>query len=238
MADRFDKFTDRARRVLTHAQHEAQSLNHNYIGTEHLLLGLLDEQDGLAYKALVDLGVAPDELREAVLAAAGRGNVSVSGEIGLTPRSKKVIELSVDEARRMNHHYVGTEHLLLGLLREEQSIAAGVLQGRGVTLERAQAAVLARLRQVPPRPVASVGERLKDLVPWWQPEKTNKRYSLVLPESLFDQVQALADREQTTVVDVMRRFIKLGLLATEIQATPGSALIIREGGKERELLIL
>src|SRR5262249_46807464 len=92
MAGPFDKFTERARRVLTHARDEARALNHNYIGTEHLLLGLLDEQDGLAYKSLVALDVAPDELREAVLAAAGRGNVS--GEIGLAPRSRKVIGLA------------------------------------------------------------------------------------------------------------------------------------------------
>src|SRR5215213_7403388 len=117
MADRFDKFTERARRVLTLAQEEAQRFNHNYIGTEHLLLGLVREGDGVAAKVLANLGVQLPKVRSAVEFIIGRGETMVMGEIGLTPRAKKVIELAVDEARRLNHHYIGTEHLLLGLVR-------------------------------------------------------------------------------------------------------------------------
>ena len=112
MADRFDKFTERARRVLTLAQEEAQRFNHNYIGTEHLLLGLVREGDGVAAKVLANLGVELNKVRSAVEFIIGRGDRAVLGEIGLTPRAKKVIELAVDEARRLNHHYIGTEHLL------------------------------------------------------------------------------------------------------------------------------
>ncbi len=136
MADRFDKFTERARRVLTLAQEEAQRFNHNYIGTEHLLLGLVREGDGVAAKVLGNLGVELNKVRSAVEFIIGRGDRATSGEIGLTPRAKRVIELAVDEARRLNHSYIGTEHLLLGLVREGEGIAAGVLESLGVNLER------------------------------------------------------------------------------------------------------
>ena len=125
MADRFDKFTERARRVLTLAQEEALRFNHNYIGTEHLLLGLVREGEGVAAKVLANLGVELNKVRSAVEFIIGRGDRAVMGEIGLTPRAKKVIELAVDEARRLGHHYIGTEHLLLGLVREGEGIAAG-----------------------------------------------------------------------------------------------------------------
>src|SRR3974390_977697 len=136
MADRFDKFTERARRVLTLAQEEAQRFNHNYIGTEHLLLGLVREGDGVAAKVLGSMGVELIRVRSAVEFIIGHGDRIVLGEIGLTPRAKKVIELAVDEARRLNHHYIGTEHLLLGLVREGEGIAAGVLASLGVNLEK------------------------------------------------------------------------------------------------------
>src|SRR5437868_3301588 len=136
MADRFDKFTERARRVLTLAQEEAQRFNHNYIGTEHLLLGLVREGDGVAAKVLSNLGVELNKVRSAVEFIIGRGDRATTGEIGLTPRAKRVIELAVDEARRLNHSYIGTEHLLLGLVREGEGIAAGVLESLGVNLER------------------------------------------------------------------------------------------------------
>ena len=136
MADRFDKFTERARRVLTLAQEEAQRFNHNYIGTEHLLLGLVREGDGVAAKVLANLGVELNKVRSAVEFIIGRGDRATTGEIGLTPRAKSVIELAVDEARRLNHSYIGTEHLLLGLVREGEGIAAGVLESLGVNLER------------------------------------------------------------------------------------------------------
>jgi len=140
--DRFEKFTERARGVLSSAQEEAQALNHNYIGTEHLLLGLIRDTDGLAVRILQAQGVEPERVRAAVMRIIGRGDRVVLGEIGLTPRAKKVLELAVDEARRINHHYVGTEHLLMGLIREGDGIAAGVLSSQGVSLEAVRTATV------------------------------------------------------------------------------------------------
>ena len=142
MEEKFEKFTERARKVLSLAQEEAQRFNHNYIGTEHLLLGLVREGDGVAAKVLMHLGVELDKARSAVEFIIGRGDRIVLGEVGLTPRAKKVIELAVDEARRLNHHYVGTEHLLLGLIREGEGIAAGVLESLGVNLEKVRRATI------------------------------------------------------------------------------------------------
>jgi ATP-dependent Clp protease ATP-binding subunit ClpC len=147
LADRFDKFTERARKVLTLAQEEAQRFNHNYIGTEHLLLGLVREGEGVAAKVLANMGVELNKVRSAVEFIIGRGDRMVMGEIGLTPRAKKVIELAVDEARRLNHQYIGTEHLLLGLVREGEGIAAGVLESLGVSLDRVRAQVIHVLSQ-------------------------------------------------------------------------------------------
>ena len=144
---RFDKFTERARRVLALAQEEAQRFNHNYIGTEHLLLGLIREGEGVAAKVLANLGVDLNRVRSAVEHIIGRGDRPVVGEVGLTPRSKKVIELAVNEARRLNHHYIGTEHLLLGLIREGEGIAAGVLESLGINLERVRTQTIQVLSQ-------------------------------------------------------------------------------------------
>jgi ATP-dependent Clp protease ATP-binding subunit ClpC len=143
----FDRFTERARKVLTLAQEEAQRFNHNYIGTEHLLLGLVREGEGVAAKVLSNLGIELTKVRSAVEFIIGRGERQVVGEIGLTPRAKKVIELAVDEARRLGHHYIGTEHLLLGLIREGEGIAAGVLESLGVNLEKVRSEVIKVLTQ-------------------------------------------------------------------------------------------
>jgi ATP-dependent Clp protease ATP-binding subunit ClpC len=157
MADRFDKFTERARRVLTLAQEEAQRFNHNYIGTEHLLLGLVREGDGVAAKVLNNLGVELTKVRSAVEFIIGRGEKSITGEIGLTPRAKKVIELAVEEARRLNHSYIGTEHLLLGLVREGEGIAFGVLESLGVSLERVRTETTRILSQSMPQSTPTGG---------------------------------------------------------------------------------
>jgi ATP-dependent Clp protease ATP-binding subunit ClpA len=147
MADRFDKFTERARKVLQLAQEEAQRFNHNYIGTEHLLLGLLRVESSVASRALTALDVELSSVRAAVELIIGRGDSPVTADIGLTPRAKKSIELAVDEARRFGHHYVGTEHLLLGLVREGSGIAAGVLENLGVSLDKARVQVRAELEE-------------------------------------------------------------------------------------------
>ena len=139
MGSRFEKFSERARRVLSLAQEEAQRFNHNYIGTEHILLGLVRETEGVAARVLSSLTVDLSKVRSAVEFIIGRGEKPPQGEIGLTPRAKKVVELAVDEARRMTHTYIGTEHLLIGLMREGEGVAAGVLESLGVTLDKVRA---------------------------------------------------------------------------------------------------
>jgi ATP-dependent Clp protease ATP-binding subunit ClpA len=140
-------FTERARRVLSLAQEEAQHFQHNYIGTEHLLLGLLREGQGVAAQVLESMGVSLDQARTTIVSIIGRGDRIVLGEIGLTPRAKKAIELAGDEARRLGHHYIGTEHLLLGLLREGEGIAAAVLENAGINLEKGRTATIQLLSQ-------------------------------------------------------------------------------------------
>jgi 6,7-dimethyl-8-ribityllumazine synthase len=147
MADRFDKFTERARQVLTLAMEEAVRHNHDYIGTEHLLLGLLRQPGGVAASVLVNLGVDLSKAKSAVEFILGRGGKPPRGEIPLTPGSKKVIEFAVEEARRLDHSYIGTEHLLLGLVREGEGVAFGVLESLGITLERVRTETVRVLSQ-------------------------------------------------------------------------------------------
>lgn len=145
--DRFERFSQRARKVLALAQEEAQRFNHNYIGTEHLLLGLIREGEGVAAKVLGNLGVDLAKARSAVEFIIGRGQRATVGATGLTPRSRTVIELAIDEAHRLGHHYVGTEHLLLGLVREGEGIAAGVLDSLGVRLDQVRQRTIMVLSQ-------------------------------------------------------------------------------------------
>jgi len=147
MASRFEKFSERARRVLTIAQEEARTLNHSYIGTEHILLGLVREEEGVAARVLTNMGVGLGKVRSAVEFIIGRGEKPATGETGLTPRAKKVIELAIDEARQLGHNYIGTEHLLLGLLREGEGVASSVLDSFGITLERTRAEITHVLSQ-------------------------------------------------------------------------------------------
>ena len=138
----FDRFTDRARRVIVLAQDEARMLNHNYIGTEHLLLGLIHEGEGVAAKALESLGISLEAVREQVEEIIGQGQQSPTGHIPFTPRAKKVLELSMREALQLNHPYIGTEHILLGLIREGEGVAAQVLIKLGADLNRVRNQVL------------------------------------------------------------------------------------------------
>src|SRR5437660_7913598 len=148
----FDRFNDRAKRVLALAQDEAVRFNHNYIGTEHLLLGLVREGEGVAAHVLNSLGVELSKVRKAVEFIIGRGDSTTSpSEITLSPRTKKVIELAIDEARKLGHSHVGTEHLLLGLVREGEGIASGVLESLGVSLEKVRHQVIATLGQQHPQ---------------------------------------------------------------------------------------
>src|SRR5437764_728665 len=148
----FDRFNDRAKRVLALAQDEAIRFNHNYIGVEHLLLGLVREGEGVAARVLDSLGVELSKARTAVEFIIGGGDATTSpSEITLSPRTKKVIELAIDEARKLGHSYVGTEHLLLGIVREGEGIASGVLESLGVSLEKVRHQVIATLGQPHPQ---------------------------------------------------------------------------------------
>jgi ATP-dependent Clp protease ATP-binding subunit ClpC len=141
----FEKFTDRARRVVVLAQEEARMLNHNYIGTEHILLGLIHEGEGVAARALESLGISLEAVRQQVEEIIGPGEQASSGHIPFTPRVKKVLELSLREARELGHSYIGTEHILLGLLREGEGVAAQVLVKLGADLSRVRQQVIAVL---------------------------------------------------------------------------------------------
>src|SRR5437764_13439004 len=138
----FERFTDRARRVVVLAQEEARLLNHNYIGTEHLLLGLIHEGEGLAAKALESLGVNLDSVRSQVEDMIGVGTATPQGHIPFTPRAKKVLELSLRESLQLGHNYIGTEHILLGLLREGEGVATQVLLKIGLELTKIRQTVL------------------------------------------------------------------------------------------------
>jgi ATP-dependent Clp protease ATP-binding subunit ClpC len=138
----FERFTDRARRVVVLAQEEARMLNHDYIGTEHILLGLLREGDGIAAKALESLEISLEVVRREVGEIIGRGKQAPSGHIPFTPRAKKVLELSLREAQQLGHDYIGTEHILLGLLREGEGVAAQVLVRLGADLNRVRQQVI------------------------------------------------------------------------------------------------
>jgi len=123
----FERFTDRARKVVVLAQEEARHLNHDYIGTEHLLLGLIHEGEGIAARALEDLGVSLQGARQQVEEVIGRGRRNPGSHIPFTPRAKKALELSLREALQLGHDYIGTEHILLGVIREDSSVAARIL---------------------------------------------------------------------------------------------------------------
>jgi hypothetical protein len=138
----FERFTDRARRVVVLAQEEARHLNHNHIGTEHLLLGLIHEQEGVAAVALTELGISLEGARAQVVEIVGQGDEAPTSHIPFTPRAKKVLELSLREALQFGHNYIGTEHILLGLIREGEGVAAQVLTSQGAGLDRVRRQVV------------------------------------------------------------------------------------------------
>ena len=141
----FERFTERARQVVVLAQQEARSLRHDFIGTEHLLLGLLREEEGLAARVLASLGVGYDDVVGRVTEIVGAGDEVTTGQIPFTARAKKVLELALREALSIGHNYIGTEHILLGLLREGSGVAAGILGDLGLDAERVRGEVITTL---------------------------------------------------------------------------------------------
>ena len=141
----FERFTERARQVVVLAQDEARALEHNYIGTEHILLGLLREEEGLAARVLESLDITVEEVRAQVARIVGQGDEVTTGQIPFTPRAKKVLELALREALSIGHNYIGTEHLLLALVRENQGVAARILRDFGGDAETVRTEILAML---------------------------------------------------------------------------------------------
>ena len=152
----FERFTEQARQVVVQAQEEARTLGHNYIGTEHILLGLLSEPDGLAAQALSSLEISREAAREQVVEIVGTGAGQQSGHIPFTPRTKKVLELSLREAQRLGDDHIGTEHILLGLAREGDGVGAQILERQGANPDRVRAQVMATVRTAPPEELRRV----------------------------------------------------------------------------------
>jgi ATP-dependent Clp protease ATP-binding subunit ClpA len=224
----FERFTDRARRVVVLAQQEARLLNHDYIGTEHLLLGLAHEGQGVAATALESLGISLDDARSQVQEVIGQGPGTPSGHIPFTPRAKKVLELSLREAKQLGHNYIGTEHILLGLVREGEGVAAQVLIRLGGDLSRVRQQVVqllggsaggaeaaAGMRPVPmppPEELREAGERLAEV---------RRQKEAAIQAQDFDRAAALRDAEEELLA---------GLAAREREWTAGVdlAAVVRE----------
>jgi len=143
----FGRFTERAQRALVYAQEEARNLGHNYVGTEHLLLGLLREEEGVASQVLRSLGMTPEKVRSQVVALVGNGNYNFNEGFGYTPRTKRIMELSFYEARNLGHNYVGTEHLLLALIREGEGVAARILKDSGIDMQKVREQIIEKIKE-------------------------------------------------------------------------------------------
>jgi ATP-dependent Clp protease ATP-binding subunit ClpC len=160
----FERFTDRARRVVVLAQDASRQLGHNWIGTEHLLLALLREDEGVAPAALRSLGVSLEAAQAEVERIVPRESKDPKGHIPFTPRSKKVLELSLREALQLGHNYIGTEHILLGLVREGEGVGAQVLEKLGARQVRVRARVLELMEKLPPEPVAEASHPVSEMI--------------------------------------------------------------------------
>jgi hypothetical protein len=220
----FERFTDRSRRVVVLAQEEARRLNHDYIGTEHILLGLIGEGEGIAARALEALEISLDAVRQQVEEIIGRGQVAPPGHIPFTPRAKKVLELSLRESLQLGHHYIGTEHILLGLIREGDGVAAQVLVRLGADLNRVRQQVIqllaghpaeepgpgvkSRLEMAEQRLTAieqrvGIGPDTSDLDAQLEAVRTEKEAAVDAQN--FEQAVSLRDREKRLLADKTAR---------------------------------
>src|SRR5688572_25669384 len=198
----FERFTDRARRVVVLAQEEARMLNHNYIGTEHILLGLIHEGEGVAAKALESLGISLEGVRQQVEEIIGQGQQAPSGHIPFTPRAKKVLELSLREALQLGHNYIGTEHILLGLIREGEGVAAQVLVKLGADLGRVRQQVVQLLAPDSTPAPAAVNPATGPLL-----DQFGTNLTQLAREGRLDPV-LLRDREVGRLLQVLCRRLK------------------------------
>jgi ATP-dependent Clp protease ATP-binding subunit ClpA len=206
----FERFTDRARRAVVLAQEEARFLDHNYIGTEHLLLGLIHEGEGVAAKVLEEFGISLEAVRVQVQEAIGKGQTTPTGHIPFTPKSKKVLELSLREALQLGHDYIGTEHLLLGLLREGEGVAAQVLTAVGADHARVREQVVRLLdgegEQAGPRSRLvrmTVPEELRELEE--QIAQARRQEQAAIDAKDLERAAALRDKEKQLEADRERR---------------------------------
>jgi ATP-dependent Clp protease ATP-binding subunit ClpA len=237
----FDRFNERGKRVLALAQDEAIRHNHNYIGTEHLLSALLRDGDTVAARALTSLGIDLAKVRTALEFIVGRGDHTISpSEITLSPRTKKVIELAIDESRRMGQTYVGAEHILLGIVREGEGIASGIIESLGPTLPMVRAKVLELLASAgtppppsyaapPPtrthgyEPFSRFGDRAKRVLALAQDEAFGMGHSYIGPEHLLLGVARLAGLPQAD--DSIKRILdELGLRLEQLRTELGKII--------------
>jgi Clp amino terminal domain, pathogenicity island component len=218
----FERFTDRARRVVVLAQEEARLLNHNYIGTEHILLGMLSEPDGVAGETLRSMGVSLDAARHEVEEIIGQGQRAPTGHIPFTPRAKKVLELSLREALQLGHNYIGTEHILLGLLREGGGVAVQVLIKRGVDLSEVRRQVVALLERRPAGEAGvAVGQtHVRELGGYTGIEYTGMRSPFVVGAGYHPREEETEPPELARVIPIARTIeiegVRLVLLSLEI----------------------
>jgi ATP-dependent Clp protease ATP-binding subunit ClpA len=233
----FERFTDRARRVVELAQEEARMLGHDYVGTEHLLLGLIHEGEGVAAQVLESLGISLQAVRQQVEDIIGQGQQAQSGDIPLTPRAKKVLELSLREARVLGHNYIGTEHILLGLILEGEGVAAQVLARLGADLNRVRQQVL-QLLQGSQGQDEPVGGRNVRLWPAGRRQRGLLPEILARVESIDSQLSAIRERvgagPETGDLDRQIAQARRGKEAAAGEEDYESAVALRD--RERQLL--
>jgi ATP-dependent Clp protease ATP-binding subunit ClpA len=208
----FERFTERARRVVVLAQEEARVLDHDYIGTEHILLGLIHEGEGVAAKALESLGISLQAVRGEVEEIIGQGQSAPTGHIPFTPRAKKVLELSLRETLELGHNYLGTEHILLGLIREGEGVAAQVLAKLGASLDRVRQQVIQLLSGYPGEVVAEQTEARTLLVRMTVPAElleaeeqlaqVRQEKQAAIDRGDFEQAAGLRDKERQLLTHV------------------------------------